>query len=76
MIMMMMPWWLVVPLPGVGVDLVRPLYLFIISYYYFGVNLETNDGGCDTTGGGAWTFHTYADGGGIGNTLTVCSDEV
>ena len=45
--MMMMSWWLVVPLPGVGVDLVRPLYLFIISYYYFGVNLETNDGGCD-----------------------------
>ena len=53
MMMMMMPWWLVVPLPGVGVDLVRPLYLFIISYYYFGVNLETNDGGCDTAGGAA-----------------------
>ena len=32
MIMMMMPWWLVVPLPGVGVDLVRPLASSLINY--------------------------------------------
>ena len=32
MMMLMMPWWLVVPLPGVGVDLVRPLASSLINY--------------------------------------------